>query len=341
MDPNEQPPPATPDAPNEQTMEQIRRRRLERLTGPPSSSPSPAPSRSEVTKSPVADPGLSSNNFGKNSSEDVEAAAASVEIRRKTDSSSAASGSLDASRKRPATQVDSPSVAQPRKQPTSQESIEDYTNRVLIDMFHLSVNPGRLVDSRGADVTFLPTLSHDLESEGAPLRLPVDRLEEALFEAATAYPPEEPLFNYFLQCWKRVNRTIKVLRKPAPQKEEVLKEARRLCFSNCIFSLTMPELFGYALVPISDRRGCLLTIVTSKSREPNAQHDTLVPYLLRGVEHSNGLCMDFFGEAVTRLEEDETIAPLFTKAMADISATLSTLNMNDNYKPYLDVSSPE
>ena len=48
--------------------------------------------------------------------------------------------------------------------------------------------------------------------------------------------------------------------------------------------------------------------------------------------------MDFFSEAVARLDEDDTIEPLFTKAMADISAKLSTLSMNDAYKPYVNVS---
>lgn len=80
-------------------------------------------------------------------------------------------------------------------------------------------------------------------------------------------------------------------------------------------------------------------ILGSWSREPNPLHDTLVPYLLREVETDNGLCMDFFGEAIARLEEDETIAGLFTKAMVDISNKLSTMNMNDDYKPCVNVSS--
>lgn len=74
------------------------------------------------------------------------------------------------------------------------------------------------------------------------------------------------------------------------------------------------------------------------SREPNPLHDTLVPYLLREVDTDNGLCMEFLGEAVARLEEDDTIAPLFTKAMADISSKLATLSMNDDYKPCVNVS---
>jgi ubiquitin conjugation factor E4 B len=74
------------------------------------------------------------------------------------------------------------------------------------------------------------------------------------------------------------------------------------------------------------------------SRDPNPQHDTLVPYLLNEVDSENGLCMDFFGEAVARLDGDETIAPLFTKAMVDISNKLSTMNMNDDYKACVNVS---
>jgi ubiquitin conjugation factor E4 B len=48
--------------------------------------------------------------------------------------------------------------------------------------------------------------------------------------------------------------------------------------------------------------------------------------------------MDFFGEAIARLEEDETIGALFTKAMVDISNKLATMNMNDDYKPCVNVS---
>lgn len=63
-----------------------------------------------------------------------------------------------------------------------------------------------------------------------------------------------------------------------------------------------------------------------------------MPYLLRDVESETGLCMDFFGEAVARLDDDDTIAPLFTKAMVDISTKLATMSMNDDYKPCVNVS---
>jgi ubiquitin conjugation factor E4 B len=50
------------------------------------------------------------------------------------------------------------------------------------------------------------------------------------------------------------------------------------------------------------------------------------------------LCYEFFQEAVSRFDEDDTIEPLFTKAMMDASEQLAKLSMNDNYKPYMMVS---
>jgi ubiquitin conjugation factor E4 B len=63
-----------------------------------------------------------------------------------------------------------------------------------------------------------------------------------------------------------------------------------------------------------------------------------MPYLLHDVEHDSGLCYEFFQEALFRFDEDDTIEPLFTKAMVDISSRLSTMSMNDEYKPYVNVS---
>jgi ubiquitin conjugation factor E4 B len=117
-----------------------------------------------------------------------------------------------------------------------------------MNIFKVTVDPSREVDSTGHRLTYLPNLAKELADEDAPLKLSIDRLEEAIMEAATAWPAEKPLFDYLLPSWKRVIRAIRLLRGPAPQKEEVLKEARRLCFSNCIFAVTMPELFRYLLV---------------------------------------------------------------------------------------------
>lgn len=185
---------------------------------------------------------------------------------------------------------------------------------MLSHIFRVTANPDRTTDTHGHKLSFLPGLSQDLQDSGAPLKLSIDVLDGAIVEAATATPQSTPVLDYLLPCWKRVTRTIKLIRNPAPEKLEVLKEARRICFSNCIFAVTMPELF---------------------SREPNPEHDTLVPYILRDIDHDHGLCSEFFQEALSRFDEDDTIEPLFTKAMVDISSQLAKLSMNDPYKPYM------
>lgn len=64
-----------------------------------------------------------------------------------------------------------------------------------------------------------------------------------------------------------------------------------------------------------------------------------MPYLLREVDNEHGLCIDFLNEAMSRIDDDDTILPLFTKAMVDISAQLARMSMNDSYKPAVNVSS--
>jgi len=180
---------------------------------------------------------------------------------------------MNASRKRSVTQVDEPSATPPRKQhPQKEEPIEDFADRMLVNIFRLTVDPSREVDSTSHGLTYLPNLAQELADEDAPLKLSIDRLEEAIMEGATAWPADKALFDYLLPCWKRTVRAIKLLRGPSPQKEEILKEARRLCFSNCIFAVTMPELFRYLLS--SAVLGVLLTllVIKAESQIPNMIH---------------------------------------------------------------------
>lgn len=265
MDPNEKPAAAaTPDAPDQETMEQIRRRRLAKLGGPPASG---APAASSSSGETPPGPGASSSKAAESKAESEEPEKpAPVENRPEinispappptpqsgTSASSSRPGitiSREPRAKRRASEVDgSLATAPPRKQtPLRDETIDDYADRALSSIFRVTVEPGRAADSHGHKLVFLPGLSVDLQGEGGPLRLSVARLEEAIMEAATALPHDRPLFDYLLPCWKRVTRTLKVLRGPAPEKEALLKEARRLCFSNCIFALTVPELFRYAV----------------------------------------------------------------------------------------------
>lgn len=73
------------------------------------------------------------------------------------------------------------------------------------------------------------------------------------------------------------------------------------------------------------------------SRDPNPQHDTLVPYLLKGIQDDGGLCFDFIREAIKRFDEDEAFPTLFNDAMIKISSQLSTLSLGDEYKPHVQV----
>lgn len=259
MDPNEQSaPPAAPDAPDQDTMEQIRLRRVAKLGGPASGAgsprsgtppiPSSSSSKAPETGTEAKQPALPTETRPKIN---ISPAPSATPQSAGSESSSSRPGITDTTSapraKRRVSEVDgsSPaSAAPPRKQvPLREESIDDYADRVLSSIFRVTLDPSRTTDNHGHRLHFLPSLSEDLTSEGVPLKLSVGRLEEAIMEAATALPHDRPLFDYLLPCWKRVVRTIKVFRGPAPEKEALLKEARRLCFSNCVFALTVPELF--------------------------------------------------------------------------------------------------
>lgn len=75
-----------------------------------------------------------------------------------------------------------------------------------------------------------------------------------------------------------------------------------------------------------------------KSREPNPAHDSLTPYVLEGIAKEEGLDLEFYNEALKRMEEDDSILPLFTKAMVEISTALSMKNMTSDYQRYVQVS---
>lgn len=74
--------------------------------------------------------------------------------------------------------------------------------------------------------------------------LSTDRLDSAILEASSTIPNNKPILDYLLPCWKRVVRAFKGLRGYAGAKDTVLKEAKRLCMSHCVFAVEMPELYG-------------------------------------------------------------------------------------------------
>ncbi|OTB04059.1 hypothetical protein M426DRAFT_321157 [Hypoxylon sp. CI-4A] len=201
-----------------------------------------------------------------------------------------------------------------KMQVAKEETLENWSNKVLSDIFRVTLDETRTADPRGNKLTYLPELKSELEESGEPIKLTSTSIDGAILESARYLPTSKALLDYLLPCWKRVVRTLKHLRNPPIEKRVILDEAKRLCMSNCIFALTMPEYFG---------------------RDPNPNHDSLVPYLLRNSENDDGICLDFFGEAVSRIPEDETVAGIFTDAMVSMSKKLATMTMNDDYRPYL------
>ncbi|KAI2616310.1 ubiquitin conjugation factor E4 [Hypoxylon sp. NC1633] len=194
-----------------------------------------------------------------------------------------------------------------------EETLEDWSNRVLGDIFRITLDESK-TEGKGIKLTYLPELKAELEQSGEPVKLTAYSIDSAIIEAAKYVPADKPLLDYLLPCWKRVVRASKPARPPPPEREAVLDEAKRLCMSNCIFALTMPDYFG---------------------RDPNPNHDSLVPYLLRNHDNEEGICMDFLNEAVSRIHEDDSVAPLFTEAMDKMSRKVATMTMNDDYRPYI------
>lgn len=156
-------------------------------------------------------------------------------------------GSSRTDRKRPASEIDDVRPApQPRRPiPTAVvESDEDYANRVLTQVFRITVDPHHMTNPQGQRLVFLPGLNEELNESGEPLKLSSNNLDQAIIEAATSWPQDKPLMSYLLPCWKRAVKAASTAKVPAGPKAETHDEAKRLCMSNCLFALTMPALFG-------------------------------------------------------------------------------------------------
>jgi ubiquitin conjugation factor E4 B len=139
------------------------------------------------------------------------------------------------------------SPASKAQKPQSDEDIDTYENRILGQIFRITLDPDQRVDASGHRLAYLPNLRRELEEEKAPIRLSRDRLDSALLEACSAIPHNKSVLDYTLPCWKRVIKAQKGLRGYANARDTILKEAKRLCMSNCIFAVEVPELFGLVL----------------------------------------------------------------------------------------------
>lgn len=199
-----------------------------------------------------------------------------------------------------------------RPKPAEPQTPEVWEDKQLSAIFRLSLKPEVVKDIHGHELHYVEGVRQDLEDENAPLLLKTSLLDQALTEAASK-TNGQPL-TYLLPCWKRVSRAVRGFRsETAPERQDVLKEARRLCMSYCIFAVTMPEMFG-ADTPLVN---------------PLAKH------LLEDPDTDRGIDVDFLSEATARFEEDESIRDALVGAVEQLSQELAKMSMNDAYKPYI------
>ncbi|KAM3449632.1 hypothetical protein MY3296_006716 [Beauveria thailandica] len=340
MDPNEQPYGGN-EAPDKEKMDQIRARRLAKLGAPKpqpqqDDSGSSSPGGQVSAKPSTADPSSASAASRKKINITPAAAAPArsgpnpftqLGLNKQSDAKSPVAGSPGRAtspaspRKRSLQEIDggcaaSNAAAPPRKQTVpsqAAETDEQYENRILTNIFRLSVDPHRMSTPTGVRLTFLPNLNEELNEAGEPMRLSTATLDQAIIEACTNWPHDKPLMGYLLPCWKRAVKQA-AQKTGSSTRQQLHEEAKRLCMSNCLFAITMPDLYG---------------------RLANPNHDTIAPQLLRGPTDENGICLDFISEAIKRFDEDDAIPDVFNDAMVRISSQLALSSMNDNYKPHV------
>jgi ubiquitin conjugation factor E4 B len=129
--------------------------------------------------------------------------------------------------------------------PRPAESLEDWENRVLSGVFGITLNPKITQDGHGNALHYLAGVQSDLEEQGEVVRVSTGVLEQAIVEVASNLQKRTPL-DYLLGCWKRVSRLFRSFKGAGAEdlKYRIIKEARRLCMSYCIFAVTMPDMFG-------------------------------------------------------------------------------------------------
>ncbi|KAK1048827.1 Ubiquitin conjugation factor E4 [Friedmanniomyces endolithicus] len=203
-------------------------------------------------------------------------------------------------------------ASRPRSKTRETESFEVWQDRNLRSIFRVTLNPGETRDSHGHSLMFLSSTRDDLGD--GPLLLNTEILEGAITEAASHAPGNKP-FEYLLTCFKRVSRGLRSGRfdGEVERKREMLREARRLCMSYCIFAVTMPDLFG----------------------ENVSASNPLVDHLLQDPECDTGICTDFLDEANARIDEDDTIKDALVRAAEELSTRLAGVDLLGDYRQYV------
>ncbi|RMZ81007.1 hypothetical protein DV738_g2496, partial [Chaetothyriales sp. CBS 135597] len=198
------------------------------------------------------------------------------------------------------------------------ETNEQFEDRSLRTAFRLTLDTNQTKDAAGNSLYAVPDLRQELEEEGKPVRLSVDVLEQAIVEAARSLNPAKTTPHAWLfASWKRVNRQSRSLkdRTPGNPRFLMLQEARRLCLSWCIFSVTLPDMFGLEYDGTA----------------------ALADHLLVDPDDDEGIDQDFLTEVVARFDQDDSIAAVFVAAVEEHSRRLSSKTMDSDYQRYTTV----
>lgn len=129
--------------------------------------------------------------------------------------------------------------------PKPGESLGAWENKVLGSIFRLTLDSALSQDSHGNKLHYVGSVRADLEDQKEAITLSTAVLDQAILEAASKAEKTTPL-DYLLGCWKRVSRQYRSLKgtKTEDPRLEIVKEARRLCMSYCMFAVSMPDMFG-------------------------------------------------------------------------------------------------
>ncbi|KAH0543651.1 hypothetical protein FGG08_002089 [Glutinoglossum americanum] len=194
------------------------------------------------------------------------------------------------------------------------ETLEAWEDKTLSVIFRVTLTLGVTRDSHGQPLYYAPGVRGDLEEQNEPVRLNIGVLDQAILEVASSLESTLPL-DFLLACWKRVLRLYRGMKsgKTEDAKNHILKEARRICMSYCIFAITMPEMF-------------------SQDSPPS---NPLTTHLLLDPEDDRGVCLDFLTEVSLRATDDESVRGALVEAVEELSKQLKSMTLNDNYKPYI------
>ncbi|KAG8527920.1 uncharacterized protein KY384_006836 [Bacidia gigantensis] len=305
--------------------EKIRNKRLAKLGNPvsmppkpededptkdASSSPNPLPSSPDASSSAVVEPSKPQTNPPESSTQPSKQNPFSQ------------LGVMQTTSDMPKINISSQQTRTPQKRdasgrpsPRAAETLETWEDRHLGNIFKVTFGPGAQQVGRGTSPFSLTGTKSELEESNQPVRLDTTVLDQVLLEAASNVKKDFTPLRYFLECWKRVSRHFKALRKNGEEDPKflIVKEARRLCMSYCIFAATMPEMFGM----------------------DSSESNLLAQHFLYDPEDDQGIDYDFLMEAIARMSNDESVKDVLVGAFEDLSRRLAQMTMNDDFKPYV------